>query len=618
MYVSRLEDGRITVTDITSKLDMSCDVLCVGAGSAGIYAADAAARGGARVILLENDVNVGGMHVLGRVYGCYYGFDGGSFENDIYKEKNPRFHNNSFRIDYKHIAEAQRLRRSGVELLCRHTPTGVLLEGDRVVGLAVFNGEREIYVGSRIVIDATSDGHLVRMMDVKVRRGREIDGGVAPFSVFSNYYVDGTVRQVNEDAGHIDQYDSVDFSRSVIRAHRDIIDVVGRGEFVHLATHTGVREGIAYEGEECLRYDDILLGRAPERVLFYAYSDFDRHGRDSAIDDELMQSFKDISNLSTVTARIPVPFGAVVPRGVRGFVTAGRCFSVDTHALGAVRMNKDMFRMGECVGTAAAMAVKAGVDFTEIDYAEYLARVRSYGCYDGDLGKDFGFDFPRRDQPYRAVRFDAVEENLPLLRTETPGVAIWSCFLDGSAELADRLVEALDSAEDELYRYNLAIALGIMNDARANGTLREIVRNRDCFYFKDCRRSNKFRSVIAVCLLGRLGTETDIPMLWEIAFDDGEFSREMYHTLEPDYLYCTSNKRNFVYFDMLTHAIAALRKILVRLGMPMDGFVKEIDRLLCDRVAIERTAPGCAPEDAPYAEILHFLENIRKLATNKE
>ncbi|MBO7292856.1 MAG: hypothetical protein J6V07_02865 [Clostridia bacterium] len=68
---------------------------------------------------------------------------------------------------------------------------------------------------------------------------------------------------------------------------------------------------------------DVLTGNAPERVLFYAYSDLDRHGYDRAIDDELFQSFRVVAGLATLTVRIRVPMGAIVPCGFRERVTDG-------------------------------------------------------------------------------------------------------------------------------------------------------------------------------------------------------------------------------------------------------------------------------------------------------
>ena len=72
MILSVLENGvrrEIPVSNV--KFDYSCDLLCVGVGAAGGYAAFAAAREGLEVIAVEKDANVGGMPVNGRVTFYY-------------------------------------------------------------------------------------------------------------------------------------------------------------------------------------------------------------------------------------------------------------------------------------------------------------------------------------------------------------------------------------------------------------------------------------------------------------------------------------------------------------------------------------------------------------------
>ena len=612
MFISTLENGIIIQNDVSDiEYDLSCDVLCVGAGSAGVYAADAAARQGVKVILVENDISIGGMSIHGNVRKYYYGFQGGSFEkDDAWCEKDDCFLINSPLGEKKKLCLLERLLKSGVTLLCKHTPTGLIFDKEHVVGLRVYNGEREIYIQSKMVIDSTSDGHLVRMCKTNKRYGREIDGKSAPFSVDATYMKDGKYHIVNKDAGRINQYDSRDFSAKTMLAHKDLAKVIDSGEFLDVASHTGVREGVSFEGEDTLQYADIIYGRCDKKILFWAYSDLDRHGYDRALDEELFQNWWVISNLATVTARIPVPLGSVVPKGVKGLVCAGRCLSADTYAQSAVRMTRDMFRMGECVGTAAALAAKADVNFLDIDYEAYVKKVYNYGCFAGDENKKFGFDYPKRDKPYVPVEFD-VKKNFHLLKTETPGVAIWSCFVcDDRKALSDRLYSEMTTTSNQKYQYNLAIALGIIEDKRALPILREIVKKRDYFYFKDCRRSNQFRSAIATCLLGRIGEMEDIPLLEQIVFDKNEYSKFMYHALKPDRLYWGADNRNFLYFTMFTHATAALVKIHKRYDISTLSLGKRLQELLEEGNIVQRIAINCKSHEAPYVETVDFLTYV--------
>ena len=607
MIIRRIIDGKITDEELTSPIDLTADVVVAGAGSAGIYAASAAAREGVSVILIENDSEIGGTHVRGLVTGYYYGFSGGSFEEDDYKENPTDRYKMLYKLEHKAMMERARISKCGVNLLTSHTPTGVIMEDGSVRGLSVFNGEREIYIEAKMVIDSTGDGFVIRMTGAQYRVGREIDGKTAPFSIFASCLKDDKVVMLNRDSGTVNHYDAFEYSRKVMLARKKSASILSEGELIHTAPLVGIREGICFLGEEKLCVEDVLFEKVPPRVLFYAYSDLDRHGSDKALDEEVIQSFWVISNLSTVTVRIPVPMGAVVPKGIGGIVSAGRCFSADSHSQGAVRMTRDMCRMGECVGVGVAMAVKSGVSFTDVDYGMYLEKVTALGTFAGDVDKKFGFHFPRFGSPYTPVEFDFIK-NREMLKTETPGVAIWSAYVSLDRVLTRNiLINDMNSATDNLQRYNAAIALGLIGDKEALPVLREIVENRDAFYFKDCRRTNQLRSAIAVCLIGRIGDESDVPRLRSILFDKGEFDREMYHTLEPNVLYSKDPKRNFVYFSMITHTAMALLKIYSRTGLNKEELASELLKLRDDGITVARTAPGALPDDNSYKECYDFM-----------
>lgn len=602
MMLSMLENRALVKKDCDlTEFDYCCNVLCVGAGSAGCYAADSAAREGASVILLEIGENIGGMHVSGGVTGYYYGTHGGSYEEDDMKtDSDTVFLTNTRHWEQRQIRLTERLLKSGVKVLCRHSVLGLYLDGARVVGVLAFDGEKKFSIKADVTIDATSDGHLIRMTDVKKQYGRPSDGSFVPFSISLKYTKNGKLLSKHNDSGIMDHYCERDFSQKTVTARADAGSMLRDVEIVNCSLHTGIREGLTYEGEATLRYEELLLGKQSEKVLFWAYSDLDRHGGLRATEEELFQNWWVISNLSTVVIRIPIPFGSVVPKGIKGLVTAGRCLSCDTYTQSAVRMNRDMFRMGECVGVAAAMAALSCVDFLEIDYEEYLTRVRANGCFGEYSRITYAFDNPYKtyldkmkalgripDKKYdglspdssicEPICFDA-DKNFHLLKTDAPGVAIWSCYVDADREtVKSRLYYEMLNADDKLYKYNCAIALGLLEDTRALPVLRDIVQNRDCVFFTDNRRSNQFRSAIAVCLLGRLGGADDLAMLFDILSKE-EIDRAMYHTLKANYLYHNNPDRNFVYFSMLTHTCMAIYKIYKRCALDM----KQLHRFFCD------------------------------------
>ena len=290
--------------------------------------------------------------------------------------------------------------------------------------------------------------------------------------------------------------------------------------------------------------------------------------------------------------------------------------------------------MGECVGVAAAMASLGGVDFLDIDYKKYLSRVNERGCFSGYSDRRFGFDntynayrtkmkslgripdekyegMKGADKIYEPVEFD-VDKSFELLKTDAPGVAIWSCFISSEREkVAERLYSSILSADTDLYRYNCAIALGLIEDKRALPILKEIVSKRDCFFFTDNRRSNQFRSAIAVCLMGRLGEECDLDMLFDILRED-EIDKPMYHTLEANYLYHASSDRNFVYFAMLTHTCMAIYNIYNRHGLSMKELHSFFAELFSGDRLMRRVTDAKSGEPA-YEELDGFMKYVLKI-----
>ena len=141
-------------------------------------------------------------------------------------------------------------------------------------------------------------------------------------------------------------------------------------------------------------------------------------------------------------------------------------------------------------------------------------------------------------------------------------------------------------------------------------TLREIVNNRDCFFFADNRRSNQFRTAVAICLLGRLCKESDLPMLFNL-LSEKEYEREMYHTLKADYLYHTYPDRNVVYFTILTHTCVAIYNAYKRLGLDIKSLHNYFTEYFKDGSVLKRITSAQKGESA-YEEMQEVIEHILK------
>ena len=601
--------------------ELGCDILCVGAGAAGCYAAIAAAREGARVILLEKDVNVGGMPVNGQVCFFYYGEKGGSYGAT---EKRCATFSGLFAHRGKHpdalqAALTEAITASGAVLMTESTIESLCVTDGRLTRVTAHTPNGKINIRFGLLIDATSDGHVIRMCpQIKTYLGRDSDGTTVPFTVRTELVNDGGCYHYNGDDGYCNQYRQPEYSQKIIAARARRLKLVRKGHprVLSIATTAGFREGIRFEGRATLGYKDIIMGEPPEKTLFVARSDLDKHGHDHALDDELYQNWWIISNLATVTARIYVPLGAVVPTGISGIVTAGRCLSIDSYASSAVRMNRDMHRMGECVGIAAALAVRDGVEFTDIDYAEYRKITDSYDCRNGVLTDRFAFDSPNGTAPYRQVSFRMSDgEIIEALATDSPGEAIWTCFRsDGS--IAEKLIPLLRSENRDL-ALHAAFALGIMGRKEALPQLRQAIAERNTDFLRGCRRSNQLKCTVALCLIGRLGEADDVELLMPF-FTENEQKRELY-AKTVDLLVSRNENYGYTYFQFFTFALTAVGKLAVKYGKEKEIYARLQGILTAERLHSIGMAVSLGDIDSHVVTALNgVVQKITSMLTERE
>jgi hypothetical protein len=79
------------------------------------------------------------------------------------------------------------------------------------------------------------------------------------------------------------------------------------------------------------------------------------------------------------------PFRALVPRGVEGLLVAGRHYSADPEAQKLSREIPPCMAMGQATGTAAAMALSAGVLPRDVDVTALQRKLREQGADPGDV-----------------------------------------------------------------------------------------------------------------------------------------------------------------------------------------------------------------------------------------
>ena len=80
-------------------------------------------------------------------------------------------------------------------------------------------------------------------------------------------------------------------------------------------------------------------------------------------------SFADTVAKPYVRRAMRIPYRSLVPRDVDGLLFAGRCLSAEADAMVQLRLIPVCFATGQAAGTAAALAVRAGLSPRELDVA---------------------------------------------------------------------------------------------------------------------------------------------------------------------------------------------------------------------------------------------------------
>lgn len=192
----------------------SVDVVVVGAGPAGIGAAVAAARNGAKTLIFEAHGCIGGMGTSGMVSPFMTSYDapcenmiirgvfeelvnrmveiGGAIDPKGVRNEQPYAsyfhigHNNVTPFDphaFKLIG-MRMIRESGAELLLQTQFVNVIKDGDRITGVVINNKDGLSVIEAKIVIDCSGDADVAARAGVNYIMGNEEDGNLQPASMF--------------------------------------------------------------------------------------------------------------------------------------------------------------------------------------------------------------------------------------------------------------------------------------------------------------------------------------------------------------------------------------------------------------------------------------------------
>lgn len=396
------------------------DVAVLGAGMAGVCAAVAAARAGARVVLVERFAVAGGVLTTGGVANFCGDLAGqGEVFDDIlaqlrlYRAMESE-HKGGFHYELLAVVLQELIRASGIQLLLHARVAAVVRQQRRIQAVVLATKSGLEAVQARQFIDCTGEGDVARFAGLSVMKGRSEDGLPLPMSVmYFVRHVDPQQVVVQMPPGRYDQIqtaddlpmtsiwadgpgsnaikvkvpkfdatDTLSLTAAEMAARVRMMQVMHYHQTVggkpwrldHCSPIIGIREGCRIVGDYVLTVDDLRAGRnfddAVARGSFY----LDGH----KVDDD-----KRTYILPPEQRQVPpyqIPLGSLIARDADNLLMAGRCFSADQLALSSARVSTTCAMMGQAAGIAAAMSVQAGADVRQIDPARVRAAVEQRGA----------------------------------------------------------------------------------------------------------------------------------------------------------------------------------------------------------------------------------------------
>ena len=565
IYLSETGDGKNFRREVSlPHFDIQVDLAVCGLGTAGSLAALFSAENGLSVLGIEAFTCLGGTHTAGGVAYHYFGTKGGRYEaiDTEVKEFSKRY--TCTETEARKLLLEQKFRENKIKTLYRASICGVYLDENKVIGLRALTEQGILEIGTKIVMDCTADARVVTIAGCKAECGRDTDGQMQPYSLVYMVYDGKNYGFTNVDFGRVNQFDRKALSEAILYA-RSVHPTEGHDyELLAQTPILGLREGRRIIPEEPATLPDLFADRQTAAPMFYSYADLDKHGWDIAFDSELLGDWAIGANLGAYNLTVAVPYKAILPKDFEGILVPCRALGVDRDISSCVRMNPDMKKVAEAASEWATLAVKQGVTLREVKYDHLKEKLQKSGCLKESDNRGCRIDGIRNKQndmlPSTEVVWITNPEKLEdRLKTEQPGEAIWSAKRMGDHALPTLL--RLLNSEDRNTSRHAAFAVSILKSRKAVPLLRQMVKERDDFMLKDCRKHNNLRGCMAIFWLGRLGDREIVPELIDIITNPKETERGVYKQKDLQTTRYRVNDFEDVYFQFVSESVMALIRI---------------------------------------------------------
>lgn len=413
------------------------DVVVCGGGPAGLIAAIAAARGGARTALVERYGFLGGMATAGLVAPIsVFNYNGRRIIDGIpwefverlaeiggAEEEKP-LGNITFSPEKYKIVAQRMLLEAGVTLYFHSYLTGCRTEEGRITHIVVENKNGAEAIAARYFIDATGDADLAHQAGVPMQPAGAtlqpaslifmlggVDTDALPMLRHSQQGVNYHDLAIRETLERLRQTQEVPLfggpwycgvlSKGVVLLNmtRTQVDMADNREATAaeclLREHVQVFTELLRQHVPAFRNATLLATatqtgvRETRRIKGFHTLTGEEYLHAVDFPDAISRGCHpvDIHAASSTQQRCEflkeaafIPYRTLIAPDFPNLLVAGRSFSADAVASASVRVQASVMGLGQAAGAAAAQCVRTGVDVAEVDVEQLRKTLIEYGA----------------------------------------------------------------------------------------------------------------------------------------------------------------------------------------------------------------------------------------------
>ena len=365
------------VETLSTPVTHECDVLVAGGGVAGIAAALAAARQGAKVILLEKQFMLGGLATAGLVtiylplcdgkghqvsfgiaeellrlsikYGHGDRYPTAWLENGSMEERAKKRFEVRYNAQLFAIAAEQLLLKEGVTILYGTSACSVAMTSDKISAVIVENKSGRTAIKTKSVVDATGDADICTMAG-------EETALFGPGNILAawHYYETGNGYDLSKlGFAEIPEEDRKKETKPLVARRFQGVDGQELSEMMQIS-HEKILEEVVKKKQENPAYMPVTIATIPQiRMTRRIVGGYTMETSDDW--KEFEDSIGMIGNWKKRGPVYEVPFRALYGSKVKNLITAGRNISASDAMWDVTRVIPACAVTGEAAGVAAAM-----------------------------------------------------------------------------------------------------------------------------------------------------------------------------------------------------------------------------------------------------------------------